>query len=872
MRATTLKASAGEVAKVIGYYAGLAEDQLRRDGKSRGPVDYYVDPHEPPGQWWGDGCEGVGLVGEVQPEQLAALLEARHPGSGRKLGKAFGDTSTRAFDATFSVPKSVSVLWALSKDPWIRNEILAAQDAAVIATLGLVQHRGALTRRGAKGIHQVETRGLVVALFRQHTSRTVDPHLHTHALVWAKVQDLAGGWFSLDARLLKFQQRSIGWIHAAALRAELTARLGVRWGPVVEGNADIADTEPELLKLFSERSDQVEARTAVLVSRWVADHDGVEPDSRTIAGLERRAVLDSRPAKETVLDHEALRANWQQRASAAGLKPPSILGQRRLVTMSAWEPATVTAEAMHRVSNQGSSWLGVDLAREIATLIASDAAASAEELVAMVERLTDRALEGCVELHPPAPGFVQVRGDGRPVTEHVTDRRLTTPAILTQEARLIAWARRHAGAAPSLTAAQDAQQSAARVVAGFGRLVLVIGPAGAGKTTMLAMAVSELRHQGRAVVGLAPSGKAADVLGTEAGCDATTLAKFLYDHDRPASSYVNRPPEGATIIVDEASMAATDDLERLVRLVEVNRWRLVCVGDPAQLPSVGRGGMFEQWCELVPAHHLEDIRRFVDDWQADASLQLRRGQPEAATAYDEHERLDTIHPSLVPDRVARLHSKVVARGQSLAITCASTSTAKKINVEIQRRGNPRQVGASMLLADHTRVFVGDTVATRRNDARLVTSNGATVRNRQTWMVTAIEDYGSLTVADSKRGAVNLPSAYVRRHVELGWAVTGYGSQGITADHGICVVEQSTSRAGIYVGMTRGRRNNRALIIDRTGKADAKELFASAISRPAHSLTAHMVRDQLYRAAGVDPPVAAVEPPKLEPIKRRALSR
>lgn len=196
MRATTLKASAAEVAKVIGYYAGLAEDELRRDGKSRGPVDYYVDPHEPPGQWWGDGCEAVALVGEVQPEQLAALLEARHPGNGHKLGKAFGDRSARAFDATFSAPKSVSVAWALAPERWMRDEIVAAQDAAGSAALGLFQHQGAVTRRGAKGIHQLDTRGLVVALFRQHTSRTVDPHLHTHGLVWAKVQDPQGRWFS----------------------------------------------------------------------------------------------------------------------------------------------------------------------------------------------------------------------------------------------------------------------------------------------------------------------------------------------------------------------------------------------------------------------------------------------------------------------------------------------------------------------------------------------------------------------------------------------------------------------------------------------------------------------------------------------------
>ena len=67
MRATTLKAGGTGVKALVDYYAGLAEDQLRRDGRSRGPMDYYLDPNEPPGRWWGEGCPAVGLSGDVRP-------------------------------------------------------------------------------------------------------------------------------------------------------------------------------------------------------------------------------------------------------------------------------------------------------------------------------------------------------------------------------------------------------------------------------------------------------------------------------------------------------------------------------------------------------------------------------------------------------------------------------------------------------------------------------------------------------------------------------------------------------------------------------------------------------------------------------------
>ena len=82
--------------------------------------------------------------------------------------------------------------------------------------------------------------GVTAAAFRQHTSRTVDPQLHTHAVISSKVQDDTGKWLALDARFLKYQQRTIGWVYDAALRTELTARLGVGWIEHDDGVLDLA--------------------------------------------------------------------------------------------------------------------------------------------------------------------------------------------------------------------------------------------------------------------------------------------------------------------------------------------------------------------------------------------------------------------------------------------------------------------------------------------------------------------------------------------------------------------------------------------------------------------------------------------------------
>lgn len=766
---------------------------------------------------------------------------ARHPGTGRRLARGFGAKSARAFDATFSAPKSVSVLWALSPDPFVQAEVLAAHDVAVQVALDWFERHGAVTPRGKDGVHQVDTQGVTVALFRQHTSRTADPQLHTHAIVAAKVQDPTGKWLSLDARFLKRQQRTIGWVYAAALRAELTARLGVGWGPVAESHADIAGVPTSLFKEFSKRSEQAEARLAELVAEWADAHDGAEPEPRTLYRLD--AWLSSKAVRT--------RSRWATptrcgRLGASG-RPALVMGCRicRPALRGCPAPSTAKPSSARPWSERrprrrrGSPPTWPARSRHSSRPTRPWAAA----LVALVDELTAEAAGKCVELHPAAAPGTARRRDGRPITEHVVDRQLTTTAVWRQEARLLGWARTAVGPRPAMGHI-DGQAAAADAVAGHERLVLVVGPAGAGKTSTLGRAARLLADLGRPTIGLAPSGKAADVLAAETGWPAATLARLLHEHDRSGGAGPAwRLPAGTTVALDEASMASTDDVDALVALVERQRWRLVCVGDPAQLPAVGRGGMFALWCERLPAHRLEEVRRFADNWQAEASLHLRRGEPAAARAYTDHHRLHSVHPALVADRVARQFARLTGRGATVTVTTASAGTARAINVAIQHWRNPRRQGEQAMLADGTAAFVGDRVATRRNLA-LVTDRGAPVRNRQTWTVNAVAEDGSLDVADAERGSVRLPAEYVARHVELGWAVTGYGSQGVTTDHNIAVVEPSSTRAGIYVAMTRGRDRNLAWIVDGTGLADPEEALAAAIARPPNAHSAHAVAARL----------------------------
>jgi len=163
------------------------------------------------------------------------------------------------FDLTFSAPKSVSALWALG-DSTMAAEAVAAHRAAVRAGLAYLDGHASLSRRGTDGTEQIDSAGLVAAVFDHRSSRAGDPQLHTHALVLNKVRCAHGRWRTLDATELFHHKKSAGMIYQAALRNELHARLGVRFREVNEnGQADIAGVPDALLKLWSKRTASIDA-------------------------------------------------------------------------------------------------------------------------------------------------------------------------------------------------------------------------------------------------------------------------------------------------------------------------------------------------------------------------------------------------------------------------------------------------------------------------------------------------------------------------------------------------------------------------------------------------------------------------------------
>ena len=405
---------------------------------------------------------------------------------------------------------------------------------------------------------------------------------------------------------------------------------------------------------FSARTQDIRRRLDDELDRF-SDTMVRDPTPREPWKLEREAAIDSRPAKTHSVDAEVLHAGWVEQVRRLGHDPAVLVAQavNQVVERGGIDRSTrlsMIDQTIVAMSEKQSTWRPTQVHRELAALVPTGTAASSEQLAVWLDDVFDEIVTTrCVDICKPVPPDALLRHDVRPATESVADRAVTTQAILDQEQALIGWVDRHltcgsrddpdsvVGGSKELDVAQAA---AAGVVAGDADIVLIVGPAGTGKTIALAPAVAQIQTEGRVVFGVAPSATTAEVLAVETGVAADTLDKLLIEHRltrRPATRF--DLPAGATVIVDEAGMLPTAKLAELARLADARGWRIALVGDPLQFSAVGRGGMFGLLVETFGAIELERVHRFDNEWERDASLRLRRGDVTVADLYEQHGRL-----------------------------------------------------------------------------------------------------------------------------------------------------------------------------------------------------------------------------------------
>jgi len=274
---------------------------------AQGADDYYTGRGEVPGEWSGVGAQALGLTGHVAGEQFNALVSGLDPRDPTvRLRWSDRDPEVAALDLTFSAPKSVSVLAAAGPDGVMRV-LIGAHNDAVRAALGYLDEAAVMVRRGHAGESVEPGEGLVAAAYLHRMSRSLDPQLHTHVVAANLTRGPDGRFTALHATPLYRAAKTAGYLYQAQLRLLVSERLGLEWGAVRNGAAELVGVPDEVLSEFSKRRHEM---------LRAAGEGGISLGSKA-AG--EAAALATRERKQYGIDTHTWREEVQARASELGL-------------------------------------------------------------------------------------------------------------------------------------------------------------------------------------------------------------------------------------------------------------------------------------------------------------------------------------------------------------------------------------------------------------------------------------------------------------------------------------------------------------------------------------------------------------------------
>ena len=801
--------------------------------------------------------DGMGEVfgeGALTPDEYAAWVDWINPFTGESMGtpRQPGDGkqgSPRFAEMVVNAPKSLSIAAALH--PEVSEALDAAQsDAVGELRRWLGQH--SVTRVGPRGRQEVvPVEQLETVAVSHKTSRAGDPHRHIHFQIGTRVW-AAGAWRGLDTAALFKQQGALRALGTAVIAAHpglaaVLDRHGLTLDPVT---GEVAELEP-YNAVMSKRGEQVSRNLARFLAEWQERHPGREPGPVVTARLTAMAWDHQRPAKKpTTLGDEA---GWRRELDGAGYTPnPPRQPRPAPVPLGDLRVQQVASRALDRCAAAASTWTRHTITEHVTRIVTeAGVRATPAQLRDMVAVTTRLAAEDCLSVLPP--GLVQ--------PDHVA--HLTSLHVVAVETRLrdALEARATSGASqpPDVSHLARArgldadQERAAAAVASDTPLVVVEGAAGAGKTTMLGGAIEAAAAHGRATRIVTPTKKAAEVARRELGVPADSVAKLVHEHGwrwnsdgvwtrltagdtDPDTGTVYTGPStqaqlqpGERIVVDEAGMLDQDTALALLTVADETGATVALVGDRAQLPAVGRGGVLDIAAQ-ISGHlfNMTTVHRFTDPHYADLTVQLRGGE-NPALLFDRLHALGLIrlHDT---DEAAREHIATSAR-DGAAITVATNDEAQALNQRIRaervRRGQVDDT-CTTSGSDELPFGAGDVIQTRRNDSQVQ------VANRQTWTVQHVGGDGTVWAKETGGGrkhqaTVRLPAEYVAEHVHLAYSLTAYGVQGATTSESHTVLSDALDAAGVYVGMTRGRTSNQLHIVA-ADLDDAREQFDLALER------------------------------------------
>jgi conjugative relaxase-like TrwC/TraI family protein len=514
------------------------------------------------GQWFGLGAERLGLTSRVRAEGFLHLCENQHPTSGETLTQRLNTTRTSDaggnaanrrifYDFTFSPPKSVSVAALVGAD----DRILEAHADGVRSALKQFEAFATTRVRIGKADDDRSTGNFVAAMFTHDTSRALDPHLHTHCIVFNATFDaVENRWKALQNYELLRARKFAENVYYHELARKLRG-FGYEIRNLTRGDFQIEGISETICERFSKRDAEIDKALAELLA------DKPELATANFKALRAQLAVETRAKKHKDLSQAELRTLWDSQLNEGERAALGQLPNRS--EKAAGDPVNVNEAVQwaedhlfdrHSVALECQLW-------QHALERGRGENFSVDELKKITRqrpyvRNSDRPAEVTLrEVLLRELEIVQTvkvgAGNCRPLVEHFG----ATDPKLDEEQRL----------------ALDAVMHSTNAVS------LFRGGAGTGKSFILRELVRQVQQSGKRVVVLAPQRQQVVDMERAEFPSPTTVTNFLLKGELA---------EGAVIVVDEAGQIGGRQMAEFLRLARERNARVILSGDTRQHGAV----------------------------------------------------------------------------------------------------------------------------------------------------------------------------------------------------------------------------------------------------------------------------------------------
>lgn len=785
-----------------------------------------------------------------------------------------GSNAVAGYDMVFSPAKSISYLWGVS-DRKVQAVIEKAHHAAIEDAMQYLETNAVFTRRGKNGVRSEDVDGgLIYTSFRHYDSRDGDPQLHDHIVVSNKVLGMDGKWSALDGTVLHKYAVSASEHYNAKVMQYVCKELGVSPAArVVEGKRpiiEIGGVPIAAIEAASSRRTNIKENLTQLVTDFEERH-GRAPNAKQLIKLSQQATLETRAVKKKGRSLSELTSHWQTKFSAT---EGALVGDDLFAAVRAYSKAqnpsydlvdalsdeqieALAQSTITRLEQNRSTWTTAHVEAEVRRQISHEYQAQpvADSVIVKIRAAALDSLS--LKVTPDLPVPAAVPGAVTAVYRYQKPHAAlyTSETILEAEHTAVQAAR--TDVIPAAT-----QEEFQRVLENFdGRLnaqqvalaqefscspkllVAGIGPAGTGKTTSMRLAVTAMQHSVHHVVAVAPSAKAASLLGSEVGAEAMTVDRLLRAPDK-----LN---PGDIVLVDEAGMLGTPQFVTLILQAKKRGALVRAIGDDKQLSAVGAGGLLRLLNAEEQLVNLEEIHRFRNEdgtpnlEEAAASLALREapavGKDDPWAYYRSERKIQAGTVDHMADQVFAAWQKDTNEGLKSLMLAGTNTQVDRLNQKAQayRLHNGQLDDAQSLTGrNNAQIYAGDVILTKNNDRRIGVHQGKDfVKNNDTWVVEGIEDGNLLARNQQHQGLAVIPAAYAQQHVILGYADTVHTAQGSTVDTAHALLTNQSDRAGAYVATSRGKYDNQIYV----GLAENErpdEVLKDIAGRTDLNITAH----------------------------------